>query len=103
MRVASSAPPSSAGSSRPASRRSSAAACLSFHAAEEEVLVEPKLERHGGERMTVDEGSATGGQEAFVLVGKALVEQAADHQADDGVAKELEALVVAVDEGRVLV
>ena len=50
-----------------------------------------------GERIAVDERGAAGGQESLVLVGVALVEQAADDQADDGVAEELEALVVPGD------
>ena len=50
-----------------------------------------------GERLAVDEGGAARGQESLVLVGIALVEEAADGEADDGVAVELEALVVAGD------
>ena len=46
-------------------------------------------------RLTSD--GAPGGQQALVLVREALVEEAADDQADDGVAQELEALVVARD------
>ena len=75
------APPASA-SPRPSSRN----------------LVEPELESDRRERVAIDQRSAASGQEALVLVGEALVEEAADDEADDGVAEELEPLVVAVDE-----
>ena len=74
-----------------------------FSAAEQEVSVEPQIEAKRGEGVTVDERRATRGEEALVLVGKALVEQAADDEADDGVAEELEALVVPRDGAGILV
>ena len=49
-------------------------------------------ECHRGEGVTVHQCGAARGQEPFVLVGKSLIEQTADDQADDGVTKELEAL-----------
>ena len=84
-------------------RRPRGAAAIELTATEEEVSVEAKVERDGGEGLAVHEGGAPGGEEAFILVRVAVVQEAADGQADDGVAVELEALVVASDDAGILV
>jgi hypothetical protein len=67
------------------------------------MVVEAELQGHCRQRVAVHERRAARSQEALVLVREAFVEEAADDEADDGVTQELEALVVAVGRGRVLV
>ena len=95
--------PASASKQAASERRAGRATGLGLAAAEQEVPVEAEGEGHGGERVAVHESGAAGGQEALVLVGIAVEQEAADGQADDGIAIELEPLVVAGDEGGVLV
>src|SRR6476659_2464930 len=78
--------------------RAGGATGLRLTTPEQQESVEPELESDRRQRVAIDQRSAASGQEPLVLVGETLVEDAADDEADDGVAKELEPLVVAVNE-----
>ena len=79
------------------------AAGAQLTAAEAEVSVQRQLLGQAGEGRAVDEGCPVGGEATFIGVGKTLVQQPADDQAQDRVAQELEALVVARDQPGILV
>ena len=83
--------------------RSRGASGVGLAAAEPQVSVEPDLQGQRGEGVAVDEGGAARREKALVLVGISVVQEPADGQADDGIAVELQALVVAGNGGRVLV
>jgi hypothetical protein len=79
------------------------AAGLGLPPAQPEISVDADLEGQRGQGVAVHERGAAGGEEALVLIGVTVVQEAADGQANDGVAVELQALVVAGSGGRVLV
>jgi hypothetical protein len=72
-------------------------------AAEEQVAVQPDLACQRRQRAAVDERGAVSGQPAFIGIRQAVIEEAADDQAQDRVAQELEPFVVARDELGILV
>lgn len=83
--------------------RPSAAATERLALPQEEVLAKLDPAGEAGEAARADDGGPTGGQDSLVVLGVACVQRLGDDEADDGVAEELEALVVAGGLVRMLV
>ena len=80
-----------------------AAAALRLALAEEQVVAEVDPAGKPSQAGRAHDRRPARGQDALVVVGTAVVERLGDDEADDGVAEELEALVVADRVVRVLV